>query len=262
MLKRLLIAGLVTGLAGPVLAQSNAAPADSRFLTRMPADGMRLSELRGVDVIGSDVTRIGNVEDILVSRDGQAAGVLIGVGGFLGIGEKSVAVPYSSLLWNFEASPTAGATSSNTGTPADGGLRTQMATQNDPRSPGVNTTGAAGARTNTGAADPAASQTNAGVLGGSSATAPGAGGAAGGSAAVPAAPGAGETAGGPGPLTPMARGNGNDTAGRSGMEVAMGGAAPATSATVPVSDGKGPTRAVLRMTKQELQDAPAWSGSR
>ncbi|HEX2554035.1 MAG TPA: PRC-barrel domain-containing protein [Microvirga sp.] len=258
MLKRLLIAGLITGLAGPALAQSNAAPADGRFLSTMPADGMRLSKLRGVDVVGSDITRIGDIEDVLLSRDGTAAGVLIGVGGFLGIGEKSVAVPFDSILWNAEASPTQGAASSNTGTPGDGAMRTQMATQNDPRSPGVNTTGAIGARTNAGP-DGTALPTNAGTVGGPGATAPGAGGAAGGSGAVPAGSPA---AGGPGPLTPMARGTAGDDAGRSGMEVAMGGAAPAGSATVPVSDGKAPTRAMLRMTKQELQDAPAWNARR
>jgi sporulation protein YlmC with PRC-barrel domain len=250
MLKRLLIAGLVTGLAGPAFAQSNDAPSAGRLLTEMPADSMRLSQLQGVDVIGSDITRIGEIEDVLVSRDGRAAGVLIGVGGFLGIGQKSVAVPFSSLLWNFEVSPTAGATSSNTGTPADGAMRTQMATENDPRSPGVNTTGATGSQTNPGARGGAGTstggtQTNAGTLGG---TSTGVGGTA--------------AAGGPGALTPMAQGSGNDTAGRSGMEAAMGGAAPATSATVPVTGGNAPARAVLRMTKQELQDAPAWGGDR
>jgi hypothetical protein len=255
MRKRLIIAGLITGLAGPALAQT---AADGRFLTAMPADGLRLSQLRGVDVIGSDVTRIGDIEDVLIGRDGRAAGVLIGVGGFLGIGEKNVAVPFASLLWNADAPANAGAAAGNTGTPADGPMRTQMATQNDPRSPGVNTTGAAGTRAAAGApAD--GMQTSAGTLGGSGATAPGAGAAAGGSGAVPAGSPA---AGGPGPLTPMARGDGADTAGRTGMEVAMGGPAPATSATVPVSDGKAPTRAVLRMTKQELQDAPAWGGNR
>ncbi len=54
MLKRLLIAGLMSGLAGPVLAQTNPTPATGRFLTQMPADGLCLSKLRGVDVIGSE----------------------------------------------------------------------------------------------------------------------------------------------------------------------------------------------------------------
>jgi sporulation protein YlmC with PRC-barrel domain len=249
MLKRLLIAGFMSGLAGPVLAQTNPAPATGGFLTQMPADGLRLSKLRGVDVIGSDITRIGDIEDVLVSRDGQVAGVLVGVGGFLGIGEKSVAVPFASLLWNFEASPTAGPASSNTGTPADNGLRTQAATANDPMSPGVNTTGAIGT--------PA--QTNAGATAAPGGTTPG---------TTPVTtpgmtPGTGgaSAAGGPGALTPMAQGSGNGAA-RSGMEAAMGGAAPVGSATTAVTGGHAPTRAVLRMTKQELQDAPAWSERR
>jgi sporulation protein YlmC with PRC-barrel domain len=245
MLKRLLIAGLMSGLAGPVLAQTNPAPATGGFLTQMPADGLRLSKLRGVDVIGSDITRVGDIEDVLVSRDGQVAGVLVGVGGFLGIGEKSVAVPFASLLWNFEASPTAGPASSNTGTPADNGLRTQAATANDPMSPGVNTTGAIGT--------PA--QTNAGATAAPGGTTPGTT-----AVTTPGTGGAG-AAGGPGPLTPMAQGSG-DGAARSGMEAAMGGAAPVGPATTAVTGGNAPTRVVLRMTKQELQDAPAWSDRR
>jgi hypothetical protein len=37
---------------------------------------------------------------VLVDRDGKAQAVVIGVGGFLGIGEKSVAVPFDTVLWN------------------------------------------------------------------------------------------------------------------------------------------------------------------
>jgi sporulation protein YlmC with PRC-barrel domain len=41
--------------------------------------------------------RIGEVEDILLSTDGQATALIVGVGGFLGTGETHVAVPYKSV---------------------------------------------------------------------------------------------------------------------------------------------------------------------
>ncbi len=54
------------------------------------------------DLIGSNVysdagEKIGDVEDLIVSLDGSVEGVVIGVGGFLGMGEKWVAVKMDSL---------------------------------------------------------------------------------------------------------------------------------------------------------------------
>lgn len=40
---------------------------------------------------------VGKVKDVIVSLDGSVEGVVIGVGGFLGMGEKSVAIEMSSL---------------------------------------------------------------------------------------------------------------------------------------------------------------------
>jgi hypothetical protein len=41
--------------------------------------------------------KIGDIKDVLLDHDGKASAVIIGVGGFLGLGEKSVAVPYASV---------------------------------------------------------------------------------------------------------------------------------------------------------------------
>jgi sporulation protein YlmC with PRC-barrel domain len=47
----------------------------------------------------SDAEHIGDVNNLVVGDNGQIAAVVIGVGGFLGIGEKNVAVNYSELEW-------------------------------------------------------------------------------------------------------------------------------------------------------------------
>lgn len=44
-----------------------------------------------------DAEEIGNITDLVFTEDGQITAVIIGVGGFLGIGEKSVAVDFQSL---------------------------------------------------------------------------------------------------------------------------------------------------------------------
>lgn len=40
---------------------------------------------------------VGDINDLLVSREGNIDSVIVGVGGFLRIGEKDVALPFNSL---------------------------------------------------------------------------------------------------------------------------------------------------------------------
>lgn len=54
-------------------------------------------DLIGSNVFSNDGEVIGDVEDLIVSFDGAVEGIVIGVGGFLGIGEKPVAIAMTSL---------------------------------------------------------------------------------------------------------------------------------------------------------------------
>ncbi|SFD10287.1 PRC-barrel domain-containing protein [Tropicimonas isoalkanivorans] len=54
-------------------------------------------ELDGMPVIGSDGDRLGEVSDIVLTDSGEIDSVIIDVGGFLGLGEKPVAIPFSEL---------------------------------------------------------------------------------------------------------------------------------------------------------------------
>ena len=51
----------------------------------------------GSTVYGPDNASIGEVNDVVVGSDGKIRAAVIGVGGFLGVGEKSVAVPFEQL---------------------------------------------------------------------------------------------------------------------------------------------------------------------
>jgi sporulation protein YlmC with PRC-barrel domain len=55
---------------------------------------------------GDDAEEIGNITDLVFSEDGQITAVIIGVGGFLGIGEKAVAVDFQSLEFTLAADNT------------------------------------------------------------------------------------------------------------------------------------------------------------
>lgn len=60
------------------------------------------TELIGQQVYSSaaaDAEHIGSVNNFVIGQNGQVAAVIIGVGGFLGIGEKNVAVNYLELEW-------------------------------------------------------------------------------------------------------------------------------------------------------------------
>lgn len=51
------------------------------------------------DSPATDANNLGNINDLVLDQNGQIAAVVLGVGGFLGIGEKQVAVDYTALQW-------------------------------------------------------------------------------------------------------------------------------------------------------------------
>ena len=58
---------------------------------------MGASKLIGTRVNNEAGERIGEVNEIVLSKGGKVAAVVIGVGGFLGMGEHEVAVKFESL---------------------------------------------------------------------------------------------------------------------------------------------------------------------
>jgi hypothetical protein len=74
---------------------------------------------------GSD-ENLGDINDILLDKDGRVRAVIVGVGGFLGIGEKDVAIPFQSLEFTSRQamSGTAGTGASGTGTTGTGSTGT------------------------------------------------------------------------------------------------------------------------------------------
>jgi len=67
------------------------APA-GKFVTQQTADQFLASKFKGTDVIGTDDKKIGDVSDVLFDKDKKVLAYIVGVGGFLGIGAKDVAL--------------------------------------------------------------------------------------------------------------------------------------------------------------------------
>jgi hypothetical protein len=81
------------------------------------------SKLIGTTVVGANNESIGDVNDVLLEPNGQAIAVIVGVGGFLGIGEKDVAVSFSQLEFT-SRNESAPRTTGSTGTTATTGSAT------------------------------------------------------------------------------------------------------------------------------------------
>ena len=63
----------------------------------MRDDQIRASKLIGAAVYDPADQKIGTVDELVLNPDGKVADVVLGVGGFLGAGEKRVAVPMAEL---------------------------------------------------------------------------------------------------------------------------------------------------------------------
>jgi len=61
------------------------------------AEELRTSKLVGSKVYNTANENIGSIEDIVLKPDGSMDEVVLSVGGFLGMGDKYVAVPFSDL---------------------------------------------------------------------------------------------------------------------------------------------------------------------
>jgi sporulation protein YlmC with PRC-barrel domain len=81
-------------------ADQAAAPAEEPTTEEpieMAAQELTADELIGTAVYGSDDQNLGEVNDVVFEQGGQIEAVVIDVGGFLGIGEKPVAIEFDAL---------------------------------------------------------------------------------------------------------------------------------------------------------------------
>ena len=79
----------------PPAATANAAK--NQVITEQKPDQLLATKFKGTDVMGSDDQKIGDVTDILFDKDGKILAYVVGVGGFLGIGAKDVALSPASF---------------------------------------------------------------------------------------------------------------------------------------------------------------------
>lgn len=75
----------------------SASSGSAAFIESQNQEQWLATNLIGTKVRGSGDESLGEVNDVLLDRNGAVVGAVIGVGGFLGVGEKDVAVPFNAL---------------------------------------------------------------------------------------------------------------------------------------------------------------------
>ena len=90
-MKKLLAA---TALAAFLVVPALAAP-EVKFYTEQGE--WRASTLIDTKVTNAAGETIGDINEVLIDKDGKVVAVVLGVGGFLGVGERHAAVTFSSL---------------------------------------------------------------------------------------------------------------------------------------------------------------------
>lgn len=87
----------------------------------------RASKLMGVDIYGPDNEKVGDVTEVLIDSSGKITGVTVGVGGFLGLGTKDVAVKFEEVNWSMQPMAATATGTAATGTNATGTTATGTA---------------------------------------------------------------------------------------------------------------------------------------
>ena len=100
-MKRTFIASVaVAAFLAPLPAQAQSdtdAKAGVKFLEQQQAEETLASRMMGLTVQSPSGEELGDVNDLVIGPDGNISGAVIGVGGFLGIAEKNIAVSYDSI---------------------------------------------------------------------------------------------------------------------------------------------------------------------
>lgn len=78
--------------------------ASGKVAQQQAANELRLDWITDAEVVSPDGSTIGEINDLILDGEtGQMIAAVIGVGGFLGIGEKQIAVPWDQLTVNYDA---------------------------------------------------------------------------------------------------------------------------------------------------------------
>jgi sporulation protein YlmC with PRC-barrel domain len=99
MFKTIFAAAAIGALSMTAYAAQEAYAAQdmAKVQTEIPASAMTVTDWYKQDVYDPNDAKIGQIMDVLVDKSGRVSTLIVGVGGFLGAGEKDVAVPFQDV---------------------------------------------------------------------------------------------------------------------------------------------------------------------
>lgn len=95
-MKSTLLTAVFVVFATHAIAQST----DSAFKLTQGANEWRVANYVGKPIVNASGEKIGDVSDMLFDRGGKITTVVVGVGGFLGLGAKQVALPFETVTYS------------------------------------------------------------------------------------------------------------------------------------------------------------------
>ena len=66
-------------------------------LSSLPPDSWTITNYYKQNVYDKGQNTVGKIDDVLVDKSGKITALMVGVGGFLGMGEKDVALPFTAV---------------------------------------------------------------------------------------------------------------------------------------------------------------------
>jgi sporulation protein YlmC with PRC-barrel domain len=99
--KLVMAAALAASVTGAAFAQQTtigaSTPATTQVLTTLPQEVTTVTNYYKQNVYDPSDVKIGEISDVLLNKQGKVDAFMVGVGGFLGVGEKDVAVPFDAV---------------------------------------------------------------------------------------------------------------------------------------------------------------------
>jgi sporulation protein YlmC with PRC-barrel domain len=78
-------------------AADTAKAGGAQIMSSVPAQSVTITDWYKQSVYDPSNSKIGEIKDVLLSQEGKVSALVIGVGGFLGMGEKDVAAPFDAV---------------------------------------------------------------------------------------------------------------------------------------------------------------------
>ena len=95
----IVLVALMTTAANAQTSQSaqGQAGGSAQIMSSIPQNSVTVTHWYKQNVYDRSDNKIGEIMDVLVDKDGKIVALMVGVGGFLGMGEKDVAIPFHAV---------------------------------------------------------------------------------------------------------------------------------------------------------------------